>query len=345
MNDLLGFVLSDLQPADAQTRAAADLLASKRLSKPVWRAFSANGELPSDASLAKRMFRKGVPHHLRCTAWLAISGAAAARKAAAPAAQYQALLARLPVDTDVVAERQIDQDLHRTFPSHPAMRSESTRAQLRRVLVALARASPQRGYCQSMNYVSAFALMVFQADEENAFWLLHTALASKAPPELYSRDLQGLHCELKVLEELAEQKSPKAAKKLKALLCLPSLWATEELMTLFTCTLPSETCLRVWDAWLFEGPKVLLRVALALLRRAEPALQGATSLQEAVSALRAAGRGAYDRDELLDEAWRLVGSMPTAKLAKLREKAQAEEVVRKAEDAARKAAQPAGSFI
>lgn len=35
---------------------------------------------------------------------------------------------------------------------------------------------------------------------------------------------------------------------------------------LFTATLPAETTARVWDALMVEGPKVLFRVGLALLK-------------------------------------------------------------------------------
>lgn len=51
------------------------------------------------------------------------------------------------------AVEQIDKDLHRTFPNHPAM-DEAGRAALRRVLTAYAAHNPVVGYCQGMNFLA-----------------------------------------------------------------------------------------------------------------------------------------------------------------------------------------------
>ena len=167
-----------------------------------------------------------------------------------------------------------------------------------------------------MNYVAAFALLVYRTDEEACFWVVRTALDKLAPTNLYDAQLSGLHIEVAVLGGLIEAKLPKLARKLRGIACPPSLFATEWLMCLFTCTLPSETALRVWDAWLAEGSKVLLRVALALLKRAEPAMLKAKAVTEVVTALKAVCRAAHDRDALMEEAW--PWSLPKAKLAALR---------------------------
>ena len=64
---------------------------------------------------------------------------------------------------------QIDKDLHRTFPGHPAM-DAAGRAALRRLLGAYARRNPAVGYCQGLNFIAAtFALLM---GEEDAFWCL-----------------------------------------------------------------------------------------------------------------------------------------------------------------------------
>jgi hypothetical protein len=191
-----------------------------------------------------------------------------------------------------------------------------------------------------MNYVAAFALLVFRTDEESCFWVVRTALDKLLPPNMYDNSLSGLHVEMAVLGGLIEAKLPKLARKLRGLACPPSLFATEWLMCVFTCTLPAETALRVWDAWLAEGPKVLLRVSLALLKRAEPAMLKAASVTDAVTALKAACRCAHDRDALMEEAWQ-TGSLPGSRLAQLRAvalqnhaKTSAESAQRRAESAA-----------
>jgi hypothetical protein len=50
------------------------------------------------------------------------------------------------------------------------------------------------------------------------------------------------------------------------------MFATDWFLVLFATSLPSETAARVWDCLFLEGPKVLFRVALALLEMHAPLL-------------------------------------------------------------------------
>ena len=61
----------------------------------------------------------------------------------------------------------------------------------------------------------------------------------------------------------------------------------------------SQTALRVWDALLSEGGKVLYRVALALLRGAEPDLVAQDNAGDVLRVAKAAAAAAHDRDALM----------------------------------------------
>ncbi len=180
-----------------------------------------------------------MPAELRARAWARVSGAESAARAAPPGF-YASLLARAPTPADADAERQIELDLPRTFPEHPWLRSPAARDALRRVLVAAARASPVTGYAQSMNYVGAFALLTYRADEEAAFWLLRAALERLAPPRAYARDLHGTRAELRVLSALVAAKLPRLRAACEAAGADTPLYATDWLLCLYTTTLPPE---------------------------------------------------------------------------------------------------------
>lgn len=78
--------------------------------------------------------------------------------------------------------------------------------------------------------------------------------------------------EMHVLTTLLTKKVPRVAAQLERLEVDPLHVVDPWCASLFTRTLPAETCARVWD-WLFaEGPKALLRVGLALFRMNESAL-------------------------------------------------------------------------
>lgn len=56
---------------------------------------------------------------------------------------------------------------------------------------------------------------------------------------------------------------------------------------------------RVWDTLFSEGPKVLFRVALAVLKLLEPALLAQEDTGELLGVLRASTHGMINRDQLL----------------------------------------------
>lgn len=75
-----------------------------------------------------------------------------------------------------------------------------------------------------------------------------------------------MNIEQRVLEVLMEKRVPKLAALLERIECPLSTITLNWCLTLFIHALPAETAVRVWDCMLCEGPKVVYRVALALLK-------------------------------------------------------------------------------
>ena len=78
---------------------------------------------------------------------------------------------------------------------------------------------------------------------------------------------------------------PRLALHLEKHAVVAELFATRWFVAIFANALPVETMLRVWDVFMLEGTKVLHRVALALLRVAEPRLLACADQQEALCVL------------------------------------------------------------
>ena len=263
----------------------------------------------------KAMCREGIPPTLRGALWFEASGASGEKERAT--ADYGSLAEAGKEATN----HQIDLDLPRTFPDHPFYQTAEGRAALRRVLVAVgAYCEAEGGYCQSMNYVVAFVLLAVDRDEERAFWIMAGVVKRKVLQDTWSERLLGCRVEMEALGTLLRKRDPKVAAHLAAIGCDVSYFATDWFLCLYCKSLPSETVARVWDSFLLEGPKVLFRVALAILGSCRGEILSCGNPGDVVTVLRRAQVDLHDRCALMDQAF-AVGSLPMAKIEKYRSRA------------------------
>ncbi|KAG1365709.1 hypothetical protein COCNU_12G007090 [Cocos nucifera] len=134
-------------------------------------------------------------------------------------------------------KRQIEKDLPRTFPGHPAL-GEDGRNALRRVLTAYARHNPSVGYCQAMNFFAGLLLLLMP--EENAFWTL-TGIIDDYFDGYYSEEMIEFQVDQLVLEELVRERFPKLVKHLDYL-GVQVAWVTGPwFLSIFVNMLPWES--------------------------------------------------------------------------------------------------------
>ncbi|GBF96307.1 hypothetical protein Rsub_09102 [Raphidocelis subcapitata] len=293
-------------------------------------------ELPPEPEL-KELVRGGVPPPLRGWVWTEASGAAARRAAQSPS--YFAGMAAAGQAAAAPHAAAIAADARCAFPAHPWLRSDEGQAALRRVCAAFAAHNPRVGYTRPLSQIVALLLVALnrnQARWENAFWLLVQLVEATLLEGTYSQNLAGCAVEMRALEALIAAKLPRLAAHMAALEADVSLFAMDWFLSLFAASLPSETAARVWDALLLEGPKILFRVALALLKSNEDALLSNGSAGELTLAARAAAAGAHDRDALMRVAFEGVGGLPMAVIERARGQGSREvEAEARERDAAR----------
>uniref|UniRef100_UPI0035902CD9 TBC1 domain family member 9-like isoform X2 n=1 Tax=Myxine glutinosa TaxID=7769 RepID=UPI0035902CD9 len=206
----------------------------------------------------RKLVQLGIPVRLRGELWLLFSGAT--HDLANHPHHYEELLEHSQGLASLVME-EIERDLHRSLPEHPAFQSELGIAALRRVLTAYAFHNPRIGYCQAMNIVTS-ALLIF-ADEEGAFWLL-VSLCERLLPDYYSNRVVGALIDQGVFEELLREHLPTLHCRLMDL----GFIATTSLswfLTLFLSVLPFESATAVLDCFFFDGVAAIFRLALAVL--------------------------------------------------------------------------------
>lgn len=120
-------------------------------------------------STGSELVTRGIPESLRGELWGVFSGSVLLR------AQNRGLYRKLvneALSSPSQANEEIERDLHRSLPEHPAFQKDIGINALRRVLCAYALRNPQIGYCQAMNIVAS--VLLIYCPEEQAFWLLAT---------------------------------------------------------------------------------------------------------------------------------------------------------------------------
>ncbi|CAN6471059.1 unnamed protein product [Victoria cruziana] len=212
---------------------------------------------------------------------------------------------------------QIEKDLPRTFPGHPAL-DENGRNALRRLLTAYARHNPSVGYCQAMNFFAGLLLLLMP--EENAFWTL-VGIMDEYFDGYYTEEMIESQVDQLVFEELVRERFPKLVNHLDYL-GVEVAWVTGPwFLSVFVNMLPWESVLRVWDVLLFDGDRVMLfRTALALLELYGPALVTTKDAGDAVTLLQSLAGSTFDSSQLVLTACMGYQAVTEMKLQKLRKK-------------------------
>jgi TBC1 domain family member 10 len=247
----------------------------------------------SQPDLIKKRLRKGVPSALRVIVWPKLCGGN--KKVSG---LFASLLKQRPARADEVC---ISLDLPRTYPNHflfanrpgrgsssssiasdraslPASEASSLRpddqlafgqSALRNVLRAYAVHDPAVGYCQGMAFVAGLLVIIMK--EEDAFFTL-VGLLDGPKYELsgmYAPGLPRFTEVMHIFNTLCREIVPKLAAHFDTFGVDHAMYASQWFMTLFSYSFPFDVVMRVWDMFLFEGWKVVYRVALAVLKLSE----------------------------------------------------------------------------
>ncbi|MBN3310275.1 TBD2A protein, partial [Amia calva] len=164
----------------------------------------------------------------------------------------------------------IQLDLHRTLTSNRRFASPTRPAvqQLRRILMAFSWQNPTIGYCQGLNRLAAIALLVLNS-EEDAFWCLVTVVETIMPQDYYNKTLIASQADQRVLKDFMAEKMPRLTAHFEQHNVDVSLITFNWFLVVFVESLASDILLRLWDAFLYEGTKVIFRYALALFKYKE----------------------------------------------------------------------------
>eukprot|EP00092_Neocalanus_flemingeri_P003122 GFUD01003339.1.p1 GENE.GFUD01003339.1~~GFUD01003339.1.p1 ORF type:complete len:1139 (+),score=353.99 GFUD01003339.1:87-3503(+) len=244
------------------------------------------------------LISKGIPNKWRREVWMTFSGAIFDMQRNTG---YYAALADSSLQVKSLANDEIERDLHRSLPEHPAFQANNKIGieALRRVLSAYAARNPQIGYCQAMNIVCS-VLLIYSSEEE-AFWLL-VAICERLLPDYYNTKVVGALVDQGVMDHLVLTHLPELHAKISDLGML-HLISLSWFLTLFLSVMPYHTAVYIIDCFFYEGAKVIFQLALTILSRNSEFLLSCRDEGEAMMGLNRYFQSILrDEPELIDPA-------------------------------------------
>uniref|UniRef100_A0A3B4XIE2 TBC1 domain family member 8B n=1 Tax=Seriola lalandi dorsalis TaxID=1841481 RepID=A0A3B4XIE2_SERLL len=226
----------------------------------------------------QRLVAMGIPESLRGELWMTLSDASSELEAHQG---YYTSQVQKSMGQSNLATEEIERDLHRSLPDHPAFQNPTGIAALRRVLTAYAHRNPKIGYCQSMNILASVLLLY--AKEEEAFWLL-VAVCERMLPDYFNRRVIGAQVDQSVFEELIRERLPELAEQVPDLSSLSSV-SLSWFLTLFLSVLPFHSAVCVVDCFFFHGIKAIFQLGLAVLEANAAQLSASTDDGQALMIL------------------------------------------------------------
>uniref|UniRef100_A0A8D3CF81 TBC1 domain family member 2B n=1 Tax=Scophthalmus maximus TaxID=52904 RepID=A0A8D3CF81_SCOMX len=229
----------------------------------------------------KALIRCGVPHEHRSQVWRWCVAFHVKKFRDHLAPDYYETLLNVAREKPNPASKQIELDLLRTLPNNKHYSSPSAGGiqKLRNVLIAFSWRNPDIGYCQGLNRLVAIALLYL--DQEDAFWSLIAIVEVFMPRDYYTKTLLGSQVDQRVFKDLMSEKLPRLHAHFEQHKVDFSLITFNWFLVVFVDSVVSDILFKIWDAFLYEGPKIMFRFALALFKYKEEEflkLQDSTSI-------------------------------------------------------------------
>eukprot|EP01054_Gregarina_sp_Poly1_P004139 Gregarina_sp_Poly_1__4138@NODE_2266_length_2381_cov_171_633967_g1453_i0_p2_GENE_NODE_2266_length_2381_cov_171_633967_g1453_i0NODE_2266_length_2381_cov_171_633967_g1453_i0_p2_ORF_typecomplete_len226_score24_63RabGAPTBC/PF00566_18/9_9e39_NODE_2266_length_2381_cov_171_633967_g1453_i09931670 len=198
---------------------------------------------------------------------------------------------------------------------------------LLRLLCAFAVYNPIVNYCQSLNFIAAFLRMILP--EEVAFWSMVQSIDTRLPDKgnqiagYYSLNMFDLRRDLRVLEVLISRRLPKVHRVFETLDIHIEWLCSEWFLCLYITVFPMPLVLRIWDTLVFEGTKVLFRVALSVFKVLEPDIHKVRAFDEIIELVRNTFSSAHTMPtyphDLLKIAFHRIGTLKRSEIEAIRQ--------------------------
>jgi hypothetical protein len=193
----------------------------------------------------------------------------------------------LNIDLPDKVDIQIKKDLNRTLSDEPSFSMTETQACLYRLLKAFANLDPEVAYCQGMNFIFGFLLLLSDFKETDTLYLIMALFSSTFTNKFnlrgfYLNNFPLLKLYLKIFDYYFERRIPNLKKHFTDLDIPDEIWVAKWFQTLYTINLPLNVVVRLWDCLIAYGLPFIINFTLALLKNLEEDLLKATDTIDVV---------------------------------------------------------------
>ena len=226
----------------------------------------------------KDRIAKGPPESFRWISWVVCSMLPHDRS-------EEILLSFFEEPIDKIVEIQITKDLHRTLSEENLGNLEKCRTSLYKVLKSFACADQEVTYCQGMNFIAAFLLIISEFNEVDTFYMMISLFNFSFGDNIgirgfYINEFPLLRLFMYQFDYLFKTNLPVLKNHFDYLSVPNELWVSKWFQTLFTICLPIDLTVRVWDYLIAYGLEFLFDFTLALLKYFEKQLLSKSDLSE-----------------------------------------------------------------
>lgn len=229
--------------------------------------------MKNNPSAFQRRLQRGIPKEHRWGVWkslmLRTNGIACGREAR----EREKFLFSGPNAVSCVAgllradstwSQAIEDDAARTFAECQAF-SKEHQASLCKVLNAYVFLNPQVGYCQGMTYIAGLLLLASDCSEHETLFFFVRLMEDCGWNGLYKEGFPLLHKYNHSFDVVLDLALPDLQRHFAFEGVETADYFQQWVLTLFTCCLPMQTVLLLWDTFMCNGLETVVLAALAIL--------------------------------------------------------------------------------
>lgn len=197
---------------------------------------------------------------------------------------------------------QINKDILRTMEEQEINLPE-LQEPLFRVLKAIALLDKELSYCQGMNFIIGFILILMQGNEVDAFYF-SIALFSQTYSDkfgirgFYLEDFPLLDLYMFIFEYHFKKRMSKLYSKLKTFEIPAHCWVGKWFQTLFVNAFPEAIVIKIWDGILAFGIQFIISIALSIINHFESGLLALDDIVEIADFFRTLSKQSSNSKEL-----------------------------------------------